>query len=1047
MNIAELSIKKSVITWTITVVMLVMGYFSYMDLPRLEDPEFAIKDAVVVTPYPGASPEEVEKEVTELIEKACQELGQLKRVESYSTRGLSTVKVKIKDKYDKDGLPAVWDELRRKILDVTPQLPPGAGPPIVNDDFGDVFGVYFGLTGEGYTYAEMKDVAELLKRELLTVQDVKKVTFLGEQSEAIYVEMSRAKMAALGITQQEIFDALAAKNLPVDSGRIKIGPEYMAINPTGEFKSEKDFGGLFIASKGGRLVYLKDVATIRRDYVDPPKKLLRVNGIPAIGIAVSTIQGGNAVTMGTGVLKRIDGLMDQIPLGMDLVEISMQSKSVTKAVNGFVVNLLEAVAIVIVVLLIFMGLRPALIIGFILVLTIAATFVVMGYYQITLERISLGALIIALGMLVDNAIVVVDSMKVRMQKGEDGLAAAKAVVGQNSIPLLGATAVAVLAFASIGGMTNSTGEYCRSLYYVILISLSLSWLTAVTITPLMTKQFVLSKKDKQRKGGEQKDPYGNRFYTVYRAVLSGAIKARWLTIAIVVGLFGASLYGFGFVDNLFFPSSTSPMFQVEAQFREGNHIRETEKGVEQIEKYLLKIEGVEQVAAAIGGGHPRFILTYDTPVEAASQYANLLVTMSDYRLIDPLQQQLQNDLQEMLPDAIVNVKKFNLGPALGGKIQLRINGPDPEVIRAMAEQVKAVFREENGKAIRSEWGDKVKIPQPVLAEDRARNLGITRPMLATALQANFSGTTTGLYREGIDLIPIIARAPLAERSTIEDMEELQVYSPSAGQNVPILQVMNGISTQWENARVSRWHRRPMIKIHADPKTELPAQFFARVKPRIEQMLGVDVAAYRGTPLKDGEKYTASTIPLKYDDIIPLKDKPGYFLAWGGELEDSADSTKQLSENIPIYFGMMILVVIFLFNAFRQPLIIWLTVPLSLIGVTAGLLLLKQPFGFMALLGLMSLSGMLIKNAIVLIDQIDLNIREGMPGLEAIIDSGVSRMQPVMMAALTTMMGMIPLFTDAFFVAMAVTIVFGLGFASVLTLVFVPVLYATFFKIK
>jgi len=1047
MNIAEFSIKKSVITWTITVVMLVLGYFSYMDLPRLEDPEFAIKDAVIITPYPGASPSEVEEEVTELIEKACQELGQLRRVESYSARGLSTVKVKIKDKYDKDALPGVWDELRRKILDVTPQLPPGAGPPIVNDDFGDVFGVYFGLTGEGYTFAEMKDVAELLKRELLTVQDVKKVTFFGEQNEAIYVEMSRAKMAALGITRQEIFDALQAKNLPVDAGRIKIGPEYMAINPTGAFKSEKDFGGLFIASKGGRLVYLKDVATIWRGYQDPPRKILRVNGKPAIGIAVSTIQGGNAVTMGNGVLERIDGLMDQIPLGMELEEIAMQSKAVTKAVNGFVVNLLEAVVIVIVVLLIFMGLRASLIIGFILVLTIAATFVVMGYYQITLERISLGALIIALGMLVDNAIVVVDSMKVRMQRGEDGLEAAKAVVGQNSIPLFGATAVAVLAFASIGGMTNSTGEYTRSLYYVILISLSLSWLTAVTITPLMTKQFILSKKDRHPENGDRKDPYDNAFYTMYRAVLVGAIKARWLTIGIVIAMFGLSLYGFGFVDNLFFPASTSPMFQVEVQFREGNHIRETEKGVKQLENYLLEIDGVEQVASAIGGGHPRFVLTYDTPVEAASQYANLLVTVADYRIIDQLQDRLQHDLQEILPDAIVNVKKFNLGPALGGKIQLRINGPDPEVIRGMAEQAMAVFRAENAKAVRTEWGAKVKLPQPVLAEDRARTLGITRPMVATALQANFSGTITGLYREGIDLIPIVARAPLEERSTIEDMQEIQIYSPSSGKSVPILQVLNGINTEWENARVSRWQRRPMIKIHADPQDELPAQLFERVKPGIEQLLGVDVAAYRGNPLKDGEEYTASTIPLKYDDIIPLKGKPGYFLAWGGELEDSADSTKQLAENIPLYFGMMILAVIFLFNAFRQPLIIWLTVPLSLIGVTAGLLLLKQPFGFMALLGLMSLSGMLIKNAIVLIDQIDLNIREGMSGFEAIVDSGVSRMQPVMMAALTTMMGMIPLFTDAFFVAMAVTIVFGLGFASVLTLIFVPVLYATFFRIR
>jgi len=629
----------------------------------------------------------------------------------------------------------------------------------------------------------------------------------------------------------------------------------------------------------------------------------------------------------------------------------------------------------------------------------------------------------------------------------DGMTAAKEVVGQNSTPLLGATAVAVLAFASIGGMTNSTGEYTRSLYYVILISLSLSWLTAVTITPLMTKQFVLSKKDREANRENAKDPYDSRFYKMYRAVLGMAIKARWLTIAIVIGMFATSLYGFGFLDSLFFPSSTSPMFQVEVQFREGTHIRETEAKVKIIEDYLLQIEGVQQVAAAIGGGHPRFILTYDTPVEAADQYSNILVTVNDYRIIDATQVKAQHDLEEMLPDAIVNVKKFNLGPALGGKVQLRINGPDPEVIRAMAEQAMAIFREEGAKAVRTEWGAKVKVPQPQLAEDRARSLGITRPMLATAMQANFSGTTTGLYREGIDLIPIIARAPLAERNSIEDMEELQIFSPSAGKNVPVMQVMNGVTTEWENARVSRWHRRPMIKVHADPRTELPAQLFNRAKPRIEQLLGVDVAAYRGSPLKDGEQYSANTIPLKYDDILPIKGKPGYFLAWGGELEDSADATQQLAANIPLYFGMMILAVIFLFNAFRQPLIIWLTVPLSLIGVVAGLLLLNQPFGFMALLGLMSLSGMLIKNAIVLIDQIDLNIREGMDRMDAVLESGVSRLQPVMMAALTTMMGMLPLFGDAFFVAMAVTIVFGLGFASILTLVFVPVLYATFFNIR
>ncbi len=1048
MNIAELSIKKSVITWTMTVVLLVLGYFAYMGLPRLEDPEFAIKDAVIATPYPGASPEEVQLEVTEVIEKAVQEMGQLKRVESYSSRGLSKVKVKIKDKYRKADLPAVWDEMRRRLADYTRKLPPGAGPIMVNDDFGDVYGAYFGLTGDGYTYAEMKEVAELLQRELLVVKDVKKVTLFGIHSEAVYVEMSRTTMAALGITRTEIFNALKAKNIPVDSGRMRFGPQYLAINPTGEFKSEKDFGNLFIASKGGRLIYLKDVATISRGYVEPPDKILRVNGKKAIGIAISTVLGGNAVTMGDAVLKRINELQGEIPIGMELEEISMQSKSVTKAVNGFIVNLLESVAIVLVVLAIFMGLRAGLLIGLILILTIAATFVVMGYYHITLERISLGALIIALGMLVDNAIVVVDGMKVKMQRGMDGIQAAREVVGQNAIPLLGATAVAVMAFASIGGMTNSTGEYCRSLYLVILISLSLSWLTAVTTTPLITKQFILSKKDKANSAdGGGKDVYGGKFYQLYRKVLAVAIRARWVTIGIVVTLFVVAIIGFGQVEQLFFPASTRPQFQVEVQFREGIDIRETEKKVARMEDYLGKIKGVTMRASAIGGGHPRFVLTYDTPIEAASQYTNILVTVNDFKLIDKLQPKVQHDFEQMFPDACVNVKKFNLGPALGGKIQLRINGPDPEALRVMANEAMDIFREENAKAVRTEWGAKVKMPIPVLAENRAQTLGITRPIVAAALEANYSGKQVGIYREGINLIPIIARAPAAERETINDLTEIQIYSPSARKNVPIMQVLNRVDTGWETARLSRWHRRQFIKLHADPRTELPAELMARVKPRIEQKLGVDLAAYRGTPLGKDEQWTAKTIPLKYDDIIPLKDKPGYFISWGGELEDSADAQAQLAANIPIYFGMMILIVIFMFNAFRQPLIIWLTVPLAIIGVTAGLLLLGQPFGFMALLGLMSLSGMLIKNAIVLIDQININIASGMPPMDAIIDSGVSRLQPVMMAALTTMMGMIPLFQDAFFVSMAVTIVFGLGFATVLTLLFVPVLYATFFKIR
>jgi multidrug efflux pump subunit AcrB len=1046
MNIAEFSIKKNVVTWTLTLGILVLGFFSYQNLSRFQDPEFAIKNAVVMTAYPGASPDEVEREVTERIEKAIQELGQLKKIESYSNRGFSTVKVTIKDQYDETSLPQVWDELRRKIGDVQKELPPGAGPSRVIDDFGDVYGVYLAITGEGYSYAELKAVGELLKRELLNVTDVKKIVFFGQQSEAMYVEMSKKKMAALGITREEIFAALNAKNLAADAGRILIGSEYIPIHPTGVFTSEKDLEALLIAGHGGTLIALKDVAKITRSYVDPPENLLLFNGKPAIGIAISTVGGGNVITMGDAVKQRIDELMPQIPVGIDLDVISMQSDTVNTAVNGFLVNLAEALLIVTLVLLFSMGLRSGLIIGFILVLTVSGTFVLMELFGIALERISLGALIIALGMLVDNAIVVVDGMKVRMEQGMDGLKAAKAVVGQNAVPLLGATAVAVLAFASIGSMNNSTGEYCRSLYYVVLISLSLSWLTAVTTTPMLTRLFVLGK-TKNKPISARNDPYGGRFYRGYRKLLTRAIHYRWMTIAGVAGLFSLSIWGFTFVDDMFFPPSTRPQFIVECQLREGTHIRETEKAVARMEEYLRTIDGVTDIASSVGSGHPRFLLTYDVPVDAGSNYCCILVSVNDYSVIERVYARIQNTLETMLPDATVNVKQFTLGPALGGKIQLRISGPETDVLRSLAEKAMAVMAADpQTKALRSEWGEPVKVMHPVIAEDRSRRLGIDRPMVARAIQANFDGLITGYYREGIELIPMIARAPEDERNSMEDIKDIQVFSPTAGRNIPLVQLVDGFATDMENNCITRIQRRRMIKLNCDPRTELASGLLARLKPKVETVLGVDTKAYLGKEVSP-EDYTARTLPITYDDIIPLKNMPGYFISWAGEAEDSAESQQQLADYIPVFFGIMVVVVICLFNAVRQPLIIWMTVPLSIIGVTAGLLLLGQPFGFMALLGLMSLSGMLIKNAIVLIDQIDLEIREGKAPLDAILDSGVSRMRPVMLASLTTMLGMIPLFQDSFFVSMAVTIVFGLGFATLLTLFFVPTLYAVFFKIK
>jgi multidrug efflux pump subunit AcrB len=446
MNLAKSSIEKNVVTWSLSLVLLVAGWVTFGGLPRLEDPEFTIKEALITTPYPGASAEEVEEEVSDVIEQAVQEMGQLKRVESTSKRGVSVVKAYILDKYSRPEFPQIWDELRKKVGDYQAQLPPGAGPSQVNDDFGDVYGVYLALTGDGYSMAELHEYAKLLQKELTLATDVKRVELYGVQSEAIYVEMSRPKMAALGISQQDIHAALTAKNIPADAGRLLIRPEYIPINPSGEFMSEQEFGELLVSAPGAdTLVYLKDVATVRRGYVDPPQNIMRFNGEPAIALGISTVSGGNVVVMGDAINEKLRRLQAQTPLGMELHKISMQSEAVTTAIDGFMVTLGQAVAIVVVVLLLFMGLRSGLIIGTILFLTISGTFLFMGTMGVTLERISLGALIIALGMLVDNAIVVVDGMRVRIEAGQDATEAASDVVGQTAIPLLGATVVAILA--------------------------------------------------------------------------------------------------------------------------------------------------------------------------------------------------------------------------------------------------------------------------------------------------------------------------------------------------------------------------------------------------------------------------------------------------------------------------------------------------------------------------------------------------------------------------------------------------------------------------
>ena len=671
MNIAERSIANRTVTLVFTAVALVGGLVAYQSLARLEDPEFTIKDALVITPYPGASAPEVEEEVSDRIELAAQQLGQLKEVESKSDRGLSTVTVRIKDKYDKSTLPQVWDELRRKIGDVQKQLPPGAGPSTVVDDYGDVWGIFVAIYGPEYSISELEEVAKLLRKELLLVRDVAKIDFWGQRKEVVYVEPSRDRMSQLGIDPAVITRELQKKNAVTDSGRVRVGPELLAISPTGTFRSVREIGDLLIGGQGSNeQIYLRDVADVRRGYLEPPDKILRYDGNPAIGLGISTSAGGNVVKMGEAISRRLKEIGDQIPLGVRVGVISLQSRAVTTAINGFVVSLLEAVAIVVAVLLVFMGLRSGLLIGFILLLTIVATFVLMAPMHVALERISLGALIIALGMLVDNAIVVVDGMLVRIQQGQDGREAARDVVAQTALPLLGATVVAIMAFAAIGTSSDSTGEFCRSLYQVVLASLGLSWITAVTVTPLLGVLFLKP----PPAGSAAADPYGGGFYGAYRRFLAVCLRFRWLATAVVLGLFAISLWGFGFVDRSFFPDSTRPQFMVDIWLPQGTHIEHTSEQAGEVEQYLKGLDGVTHVTTLVGAGAMRFLLTY-TPEKANSAYAQFLVDVDDYTRVATLIPEIERHIAGNFPEISVYARRFIMGPGDGGKIQARFSGP------------------------------------------------------------------------------------------------------------------------------------------------------------------------------------------------------------------------------------------------------------------------------------------------------------------------------------------------------------------------------------
>jgi multidrug efflux pump subunit AcrB len=1024
MNPGVFSVKHDRVVFVAMALAIVGGYIAYQGLGRLEDPEFTIKQALIVTPYPGASPEEVAQEVTNPVERAVQQLGQLDRVESESTRGMSVVTARVLDRYHKGAIPQVWDELRRKINDVQPQLPPSVrGRSVVIDDFGDVYGIFLAISGDGFTSAELRRYAEFLRRELLLVADVKKVELFAAQQEVVHLEISRQRLAQLGINEEQIYAKLQERNIAADGGRIRVGEQHVPLDPQGAFASVNEMLELVIGSdRSGRQLALKDVATLERGDQDPPRRLLRYDGKPAIGLGISTVQGGNVVTMGDGVRRKLEELKQYQPVGIELGEISFQPKAVSSAIREFMFNLVKAVSIVFVVLILAMGLRTGLIIGAVLFLTIMATFLVMYLKgDLLMERVSLGALIIALCMLTDNAIIVIEACKVGIERGENKLEVIREAVAQNQWPLFGATAIGILAFAAIGLSQDASGEVANSLFWVIFISLSLSWLSSVTVTPLLS--YLLFKPVEGSGAAKSKDPYAGLVFRTYRSILASALRFRWLTVLLCIAGFVAGLYGFTHVKQSFFPSPDRPQFMVDVFLPAGTHIRETEAFAGEVQGYLQAQPGVTHVTSFIGSGGLRFLLVY-SPERENSAFVQFLVDVDDWRRIEGMLAEVQKHLDEKHPDANAVAKKFLLGPGDGGRVQARFQGPDPKELRRLGDQALKVLTDDGGAVcVRGDWREPVKVIRPDLLDLQARRNGITRVEVAEALQSSFEGRAVGFYREpggaatGVfpqesRLLPIVARPPQAEREDIGAILSLQIWSPVAGRKVPISQVVSGTEVTWENPIIMRRNRFPTLTVHADPRIGLPSELFGRVRSKIEQI------------------------------ELPA----GYSLEWGGEFEDSNRARASLVRPLPYVLALMVFICVCLFNSIRATLLMWLIMPLAIVGVVAGLLFTRMPFTFMALLGVLSLGGELIKMQIVVLSKSRNEIERGKAPYQAILDGSTAKMRPVCMVVITTVLGMIPLLLDPFFGAMAAGLMFGLAFAVVLCLIVTPVFYAIFFNI-
>lgn len=1007
MNLPEYSIRNAKVVWFFLAILLVGGIAGFFTLGKKEDSVFVIKSASLICSYPGASPAEVEQLISEPIEREVQSMRDVYKITSESYYGLSKILVELDPALSASEIPQHWDELRRKVLNVEPQLPAGASPVTVADDFGDVYGIYYGLSAdEGFSDTELRDWAQRIKTAVVTVDGVQKVTLFGEQTPVIDVYVSLATLANFSIRPETIVATIGQQNTVVDSGEKQAGALEIRILEDGAYRSLEDIADQLLSSSDGKQYRLGDIARVERGYVEPPSTLMRIDGRRAIGIGISTEVRADVVKTGSRIERELVSLTRRMPLGIELAVLYPENRIAREANAAFVLNLAESVGIVILIIMLAMGVRAGVLIGSSLLFTIGGTLLSMQFIGEGLNRTSLAGFIIAMGMLVDNAIVVTDNAQTAMLRG---VGRRQALVDGASGPrwsLLGATVIAICSFLPLYLAPSAVAEIVKPLFVVLALSLLLSWVLALSQTPLFG-DFML------RVRPAAHDPYDTKFYWLFDRLLAALLRRRWTVVTIVAALFAASLYAMGRMPQNFFPSLDKPYFRADVLLPEGYGIRDTERNLRRMEVWLREQPEVKTVSMTAGSTPPRYYLA-SSSVSLRPNFGNLLIELHDKKQTEAVEERFARYVGENYPDVWLRSSLFKLSPVPDAAIEFGFIGPDLDTLRRLTQQAEAaMWRTPGTTNIRNSWGNRVPTWLPVYSQMKGQRIGVSRSQMAQGITVATQGYPLGEYREGDRFMPILLKDENIGNYNLTNLQTLPVFTPR-GKVFSLEQAVSDFRFDFRGSVVKRYNRQRVMKAQCDPDRGVNTKLlFARLR-----------------------------------DTIGRIDLPeGYALRIFGEEESQAESNAALAANMPLTLVLIVIVLLLLFRNYRDPAVILLMLPLIFIGVVLGLAVTGKAFNFFSLLGLLGLVGMNIKNAVVLVEQIGLLRASGRSPYEALTAATRSRIVPVTMASGTTILGMLPLLFDSMFGAMAATIMGGLLVATLLTVCVLPVVYALFYNIR